>query len=99
MSETERKTQQDAVECIVKEHIDVLDSEWFSRDEAEDKLGYSWTNLMDIIPNANTPLCDIRDAVNELEDVGFTVSVDKEKIQVMTSYDAQVSLGLIDEEQ
>lgn len=88
MKEIRLKAQSEVL-GLCTQHFDVADSQRFSRDECDEKLGYSWTNIIDIEPTISTTVSELHVAIAGLRERGYTVSVDatdRITIQVATSY-------------
>jgi hypothetical protein len=92
MSHEEARTgAQDEARTIVEDYIDVQWSDELTRDEAEDALGYSWSNISDIYPAGYASRRGIENAAEGLRDAGFYVSIDLDDgtivLRVSTSHE------------
>ena len=62
--EAVRSSTQREVDEIVGRHLDGFHSEHFSREEAEDALGKSWSNVSDVSVTSGD-VADVLEAVSE----------------------------------
>ena len=87
-----RNSTQREVDEIVGRHIDSFHTEHFSRDDAEDALGKSWSNVSDLSVTSGD-VSDVLEAVGALRDSGFYVSAelphasDEVALEVSTSHE------------
>lgn len=71
-----RENAQEEARRIVEEHIDVQWSDTFTREEAKDSLGHSWSNICDIVPAGYAMCRGIENAIEALEDEDYYTSLD-----------------------
>jgi len=74
--EQARTDAQDEAREIVERYTDVQWSDELSREEADEELGYSWSNISDIYPAGYASRRDIEHAIEALKHEGFHVSID-----------------------
>ena len=87
--EAVRDSTQREVGEIVGRHLDGFHSEHFSREEAEDALGKTWSNVSDVSVTSGD-VADVLEAVSELQESGFYVSIAAASaivLEVSTSHD------------
>jgi hypothetical protein len=63
-----RQTAQEEIEELANKHISVKRITHFTRDEADDKLGKTWTNLSDIYLEDDTNISNTHDLQDELQE-------------------------------
>jgi len=86
-----RDSTQEEVERVVAQHIEAAYTH-FSREEAENALGKSWSNVSDVSVTSGE-VSDVLDAVGALRESGFYVSAelphasDKVTLEVGTSHE------------
>lgn len=95
MSQDEiRERQQDVALDILSVWMDIVDHENLTREEAEEILGYSWTNIATYRPSDQTSIRQIEKAFEGLRYVGFTPVITENKldqivIEVNATYDSR----------
>jgi len=77
---------------LVDQHATAKRYETFTREEAEGKLGKSWTNLLDVYVSDGAPVRRLKLAIEALGRFGFVYSLcydneDSIVIQVSTTYE------------
>lgn len=93
---SERTVAQAEVVNICLDHIKITHEETFTREEGEDTLGKSWTNISDLIVGGDSRVIELQTAIDELREKGYVVSMDSDsliKIQVSISRDVRGRLG------
>ena len=86
----ERAKAQAEVLDICRDYIDVSGDERFTRDEADDTLGKSWTNLIDVTVGGQTKVAELQAAIGNLRHKGYVATLESDsvvEIHVSTSHE------------
>lgn len=82
---------------ITLEHMTVGGWDAYSRDEAREHLGKSWTNLCTIIVHNSETVSGMLDAIAALEEAGYVVSLNERDgqavLEVKTTLEVMEGLG------
>lgn len=87
----QREAEIEKAKELVEHHATAKRYETFTREEAEDKLGKSWTNLLDVYVSDDAPVRRLKLVIEALGRFGFVHSLcydndDSIMIEVSTSY-------------
>lgn len=76
MVRPEREAAQAEARSVFEEYADVQWVDTLTRDEADDALGYSWSNISDIYPAGYASRRAIENAIEALKDEDYYASID-----------------------
>jgi hypothetical protein len=97
--QTVRGLAQSQAFSVVNDHLDLSDQRTYTRKEAASTVGKSWNDLSTLYVYESASVGELRDALEALEEDGFTAVLDRdgERVAISVSMSVEKQESLTDE--
>jgi hypothetical protein len=87
-----REQAQSEVHTVCSEYLRLAGFDKYDKEEAHEQLGKTWTNIATVYVGNECTLAQVIEAMSELEDLGYIVSLEQKKYQVKIEVQTTLSV-------